>query len=1327
MKVNYKIFLILFVSLFFVSEEIFSEGTKEVMPTSSNGTALMIKPEYGYGSYRGSPSTNRIYFNIKNNSTENFYFGLKKYQRLPSAGVPYNVYYRIVNPSGTQVVAPTLVPSSGTGYISTYAQAVAGPNINNNTPSGYTPITYNPTVNGEFYIEIYKSYDGGTTAATDQNSEVFFPYFDFTVATSSNVQYTGRVHSQAWSFIVYDPNSSNYTPSLNYSFEGAYYGYTADSAVNKVTFGSGFNPLGFTLQMNYEGVGNTNNFAVDRQSVDNGLVFPTIVNPYPVFLNTPDITIYPVATAANQPVITGNIYGCPGGFFIPYYINKPGDVAILLDINGVSGYQSGTSDIVLEDLNMSSGNHVMSWDGLDGQGNAVSSGVTISITADIYRGRTNIPIYDAEYNKNGLSVTSIYPNTGSRELYWDDTQVGGSNPTCGNGSSQNEENSTGVGVSRTNFYDGVVGPAHSWDGPNPPSSGAASANGGGSSTSTTCDDFGNARTINTWFWADNQTSTPVNKTIPSCSSAPVDLDDDDDGISDLVECGGVDPDADADNDNIPNYIDPSYPGFVDVNHDGVNDNFDHDLDGIINSQDLDSDNDGILDILEAGGSDANHDGTVDNQVDVNLNGIDDNYDIACDGSTINDYAKTIASTSGALNNPSNAADSDPNSYCVIKDGAYITLDLGLIISSGTTITVNLATNNNNGGTSTGTITQSADNSTFTNSQVWSYTTHPTNGIATSYTLSGDARYIRVSRAAYSDKNGRLYMINYSITTCNGTMGTAIANPNTDGDGLSNFLDLDSDNDGIPDVVEAGGVDTDGDGWIDGSSDSDGDGIRNAYDSNNGGVDIANLDTDGDGVKNYLDLDSDNDGIPDVVEALGTDANNDGIIDSYSDSDNDGFSDNVDGDAGNDGTTENTANALIITGSDGNSDGEPDSYTRANNDGNGMPNPYDLDADGDGILDTREGGISDSDNNGIADGTLGADGWSNTVDALGSLNLTNTDGDGNPDYIDIDADNDGIVDLVEGQSTATYTAPSGSDSDGDGIDNNYDNNDGSFGGNSSNGVTPENTDLIDNPDYRDLETDDDGTPDRIEGWDTNGDGQITGSEIAYVGTTDSDNDGLLDEYDSNDNLIDPTNGNTTPNSHPDAIDPGNDRDWREQPGEGGGLPVSMINAKVELIDGSALISWETLTEINNDFFWIEKSQDGKSFEFVGQVKGAGNSNTLLKYKLVDASPYKNISYYRISQFDFDGSSEAFPLLTLDNRMVGLNNTKIYPNPATQLINILSDEDIQLQVYSSNGLKLMEYDFKADELNSINTSSLSSGVYYFRIIGLNRVETQKVIIE
>ena len=368
----------------------------------------------------------------------------------------------------------------------------------------------------------------------------------------------------------------------------------------------------------------------------------------------------------------------------------------------------------------------------------------------------------------------------------------------------------------------------------------------------------------------------------------------------------------------------------------------------------------------------------------------------------------------------------------------------------------------------------------------------------------------------------------------------------DADGVMNLFDLDSDNDGIADLVEAGGVDTNGDGRVDGAfADSDGDGLHNTYDASSGGDAIANIDVDSDGIINYHDLDSDNDGIPDVIEAGGTDANNDGRIDGFADADNDGFANSVDGDADNDGTIENTAGALIITGPDGDSNGAPDVYPRANADANGLPNPVDLDSDNDGILDVREAGIADTNSDGFADGTLGADGWSDTVDGLATLTLTNTDGFGQANYLDIDSDDDGIPDIIEGQSTAGYIAPAVTDTDFDGINDAYDNNDFAFGGAANNGIIPvaDTDDGETVPDYIDTDSDGDGKTDQLEGWDTNGNGVIDGAEIAFVGTTDADNDGLLNEYDVDDVNPNPTNG-TTPASYPDVNNPGDDRDWRQ---------------------------------------------------------------------------------------------------------------------------------------------------------------------------------------
>ena len=92
-------------------------------------------------------------------------------------------------------------------------------------------------------------------------------------------------------------------------------------------------------------------------------------------------------------------------------------------------------------------------------------------------------------------------------------------------------------------------------------------------------------------------------------------------------------------------------------------------------------------------------------------------------------------------------------------------------------------------------------------------------------------------------------------------GIAIPTPDTDGDGLADYLDLDSDNDGIADIVEADGTDADGNGTVDVTTDTDGDGYECRYRQ---WWNTSRHLIDGDGTK-YLDLDADNDGIYDVVE------------------------------------------------------------------------------------------------------------------------------------------------------------------------------------------------------------------------------------------------------------------------------------------------------------------------------------------------------------------------------------------------------------------------------------------------------------------------------
>ena len=182
---------------------------------------------------------------------------------------------------------------------------------------------------------------------------------------------------------------------------------------------------------------------------------------------------------------------------------------------------------------------------------------------------------------------------------------------------------------------------------------------------------------------------------------------------------------------------------------------------------------------------------------------------------------------------------------------------------------------------------------------------------------------------------------------------------------------------------------------------------------------------------------------------------------------------------------------------------------------------DIDSDDDGIVDSFEDLNLDGDND-------------------PSTDPTDTDGDGIPDYLDIDSDDDGIPDNIEAQTTSGYIPPSGTDANGNGLDDAYENN-GNLG------LIPEDTDGDGIPDFVDEDSDNDNVPDAIEGNDFDQDGV---ADVVAVGS-DKDDDGLDDAFegdtsidiDVNDEIDDPSTDlpDTDEDGIPDYRDTDDDDD------------------------------------------------------------------------------------------------------------------------------------------------------------------------------------------
>ncbi len=559
---------------------------------------------------------------------------------------------------------------------------------------------------------------------------------------------------------------------------------------------------------------------------------------------------------------------------------------------------------------------------------------------------------------------------------------------------------------------------------------------------------------------------------------------------------------------------------------------------------------------------------------------------------------------------------------------------------------------------------------------------------------------------------------------------------TDLDGKINMIDKDSDNDGIADVAEAYGVDTNGDGSIDNFIDADGDGLSDQVDANlsnayNSGLGLSRPDFDVDGVPNYVDLDSDNDGIPDIVEAGAPDTNNNGMVDGFTDANGDGLHDGY-----------INATALLITGTDTNADGTADSYPNKNMDRDFRPNAYDMDADGDGIVDVIEAGLPDVNFDGKVDGTIAANGWSTSVSALPALNVTSTDADGKPDYLDIDADDDGIPDNIEGQTTASYNLPTLTDTDGDGLMLPYDNTPAAFGGS---GILVYDHDADSTPDYRDLDTDADGVIDRVEGNDFNLNG-LNDDNVTLTGL-DTDGDGLDNRFDSLNSVTNikgtsyrmGANGSFTGDATPGSrctvqrrYSSQSDRDWRYA---GFILPVKFLQLTGVLQTNKVLLKWSVIADKELDHFEVERSIDNITFIKTGIVNKAIRLNTIEDLAFTDdiANVNSEIIYYRIKVISKTGEVQYSNILVI-RKQLNKSALTIVPNPATDNVSIafftVKESVVKIRLIDENGKLVLVKNQKVAKGNNIiqltGLDKYSSGIYIIQVYVNNEVVSQKLVL-
>jgi hypothetical protein len=186
-----------------------------------------------------------------------------------------------------------------------------------------------------------------------------------------------------------------------------------------------------------------------------------------------------------------------------------------------------------------------------------------------------------------------------------------------------------------------------------------------------------------------------------------------------------------------------------------------------------------------------------------------------------------------------------------------------------------------------------------------------------------------------------------------------------------------------------------------------------------------------------------------------------------------------------------------------------------------------------------------------------------------------------------------------------------------------------------------------------------------------------------------------------------------------------------------LPIKLRSfSAVKDGERATRLDWVSSSELNSDYFGIERSQDGINWENIGQVQAAGNSNADIDYQYVDRKlpnfrSGNNIFYYRLRMTDLDGKFQYSDVRGVNFGKATESFLTIYPNPTTEIINIdlsginMEDGEVMLSVYDANGRNMINKNVIGNGIELIEMNQYPAGTYNVVVIQGDNIQQKKII--
>ncbi|WP_310395423.1 T9SS type A sorting domain-containing protein [Hymenobacter sp.] len=428
-----------------------AEGSKNITPgTAPRGTATAVNNFIGYlqhddgansRAFSGSPgflkpnsnALERLYIHME--PGEKLYYGLR---RVPTE-TNDNTRLRLEVKYGTTTASSTILeiatgtnPRNATlapapGVIATPEEAAVGPRFNAGLPAtGYNPLVFENTTGAaqEVWIEFEQVALLGLVVAP---SKSWYDCWDFTVRDDANANLSrrgekpGRLYSSAWSFTGADFANQFATTFALYPLIPNPNFANANFFVKQVSY-SRIRPFGTLLTANELGTSVAGDYITKRKSQNGNVGYAQ----YKLFVNNPDIAVYPSTTPPNSPTITTTCSGTAPNQSTTFSlaIDQAGFGIVFIDGNNNQTYEAANDRVIERQTVVSNTANTFVWDGRTDTGVKMPA-ATINLVFSSGVGPVNFPMFDCEAaDAAGITVRSVRPgnNNGFTDfLFYDDT------------------------------------------------------------------------------------------------------------------------------------------------------------------------------------------------------------------------------------------------------------------------------------------------------------------------------------------------------------------------------------------------------------------------------------------------------------------------------------------------------------------------------------------------------------------------------------------------------------------------------------------------------------------------------------------------------------------------------------------------------------------------------------------------------------------------------------------------------------------------------------------------------------------------------------------